>query len=68
MADQSNFKPPTPNWTAIVGTVVGGIIALWLVVRILSALAGLIRFGLMIAVIALVVSFVLKQINGGKNG
>lgn len=48
--------------------VVGGIIALWLVVRILSALAGLIRFGLMIAVIALVVSFVLKQINGGKNG
>jgi uncharacterized protein involved in response to NO len=64
MADQSNLKPP--NWTAVAGTVLGGLVALWLVVRILSALAGLIRFGLMVAVVGLVVSFVVKQINGAK--
>jgi high-affinity Fe2+/Pb2+ permease len=64
MADQSNLKPP--NWTAIAGTILGGLIALWLVIRILSALAGLIRFGLMVAVVGLVVSFVVKQINNGK--
>ena len=65
MANQSNLKPPT-NWTGIVAAVVGGVVAFWLVVRIFSALAGLIRFGLMLAVIAAVVAFVLKLINGNK--
>jgi hypothetical protein len=65
MADQSNLKPPT-NWIGIVAAVVGGLVALWLVVRILSALAGLIRFALVVVVIAAAVTFVLKLINGNK--
>jgi predicted lipid-binding transport protein (Tim44 family) len=64
MGTPSNLKPSTPNWKLIAGVVVGGLVALWLIVRILSALAGLIKFGIIVAVIAFVVSVVLKQING----
>jgi hypothetical protein len=62
--NQSNLKPSAPNWKLIVGAVAGGLFAIWLIGRVLSALAGLIRFGIFIAVVALVGSFVLKQING----
>jgi uncharacterized membrane protein YfcA len=59
----SNLKPQTPNWKLIAGVVIGGVVGIWLIGRVLSALAALIRFGIIIAVIALVVSFVMKQIN-----
>ncbi len=66
MADQTNLKPPTPSWKLILGTLVGGFIAVWLLIRVLSALAALVKLGIVIAVVVAVASFVIKQINGGK--
>jgi hypothetical protein len=64
--NDSNLKPQTPNWKLILGVVVGGLFAIWLVGRILSALAVLIKLGIIIAVIAVAASFVLKLVNKPK--
>jgi ABC-type uncharacterized transport system permease subunit len=64
--NDSNLKPQMPNWKLILGVVVGGLVAIWLVGQILSALAGLIKLGIVIAVIAVVAGFVLKLVNKPK--
>jgi hypothetical protein len=64
MNDQTNLK--TPSWRLIVVAMVGGVIAVWLLIRVLSALAALIKFGIIIAVVAAIASFVMKQIDGDK--
>jgi hypothetical protein len=64
MNDHTNLK--TSSWKLIVGAIVGGVIAVWLLVRVLSALAALVKLGIIIAVVAAIASFVMKQIDGDK--
>ncbi len=66
MADQSNPKPPTPNWKMILGAIVAGVVAVWLLIRVLSALAALVKLGIIIALVLAIASFVMKQIDGDK--
>lgn len=66
MADQSNPKTPTPKWKMILGAIVGGVVAVWLLIRVLSALAALVKFGIIVAVVVAIASFVMKQIDGDK--
>jgi ABC-type uncharacterized transport system permease subunit len=64
--NNSNLKPSAPNWKMIAGVIVGSLVGIWVITRVLSALAGLIKLGIIIAVIAVVASFVLKLVNKPK--
>jgi predicted lipid-binding transport protein (Tim44 family) len=67
MADQTNLKPPAPSWKLILGTIAGGLVAVWLFIRVLSALAALVKLVIIIAVVVAIASFVMKQIEESKH-
>ncbi len=64
--NDSKLKPSTPNWALILGVAVGSLVAIWVIGRVLGVLAGLIKFGILIAIVAVVASFLLKLVNKPK--
>jgi carbon starvation protein CstA len=66
MADQTNLKPSAPSWKLILGAIVGGLVAVWLLIRVLSALAALVKLGIIIAVVVAIASFIMKQAGDNK--
>jgi carbon starvation protein CstA len=66
MADQTNLKPSAPNWKLILSAIVGGVVAVWLLIRVLSALAALVKLGVIIAIVVAIASFIMKLIGDGK--
>jgi carbon starvation protein CstA len=66
MADETNLKPPAPSWKVILGAIVGGLVAVWLLIRVLSALAALVKLGIVVAVVVAIASFIMKQVGDGK--
>jgi carbon starvation protein CstA len=66
MADETNLKPPAPSWKVILGAIVGGLVAVWLLIRVLSALAALVKLGIIVAVVVAIASFIMKQVGDGK--
>ena len=67
MADQTNLKPPAPSLKLILGAIVGGLVGLWLLIRVLSALAALVKLGIIIAVAVAIASFIMKQAGDNKH-
>jgi hypothetical protein len=66
MADETNLKPPAPSWKVILGAIAGGLVAVWLLIRVLSALAALVKLGIIVAVVVAIASFIMKQVGDGK--
>lgn len=67
MANETNLKPRAASWKVILGVIVGGLVAVWLLIRVLSALAALVKLGIIVAVIVAIASFIMKQVGDGKH-